>query len=330
LGIPTAQVGIVGAGIAGMAARRSLEKKGFSTLLFEKSRGAGGRMATRRMEYQVFDLGAQFTSAADSNWAALLKLSEGELTSVDLPGESVHARYTHQRGMSALARTFLSANTSNIQFSQRITAISNLQERFEIATEAGPCAHTDWVLLTAPVPQSLALLQKSFLEAPSLKLNQLQSVRYDPCLTVIATLSRESGLPKPGILRKPTPKLAGIFDQGSKGVATAKPTLVVHASAELSVALWNLPDAEIAEQIWVEAARHLGALFLPIPEAKLTLHRWKYCQPSNPLAELHFSLGRIIFAGDAFGQCSVNGAFASGEAAAEFIAQQGLEEAHED
>jgi renalase len=317
-----AQVGIVGAGIAGLAARRFLRNRGISSVMFEKSRGAGGRMATRRLDDQVFDLGAQFTSAPSQNWAAVLEQSMHELTSVTLPGERIHPRYTHRRGMSAIARGLLSADASDVRFSQKIIKLSLGHGEIEILTDSGLSTLTNWVLLTAPVPQSLALLENSALNLSAAQLQELRNVKYEPCLTVIATLPQQSGLVKPGILPMPAPGLAGIYDQGLKGVATGKPTLVVHATAERSLALWDLPAEKIMEQIWAEAIQYLGSLALPAPEATLSLHRWRYSQPCNPFPALHFPLERIVLAGDGFGTASVSGAFASGESAAEFIAQQ--------
>jgi predicted NAD/FAD-dependent oxidoreductase len=40
-------IGIIGAGIAGLTAGRMLSKAGHDVTIFEKSRGYGGRMATR-------------------------------------------------------------------------------------------------------------------------------------------------------------------------------------------------------------------------------------------------------------------------------------------
>ncbi|PMP83934.1 MAG: FAD-dependent oxidoreductase, partial [Chloroflexus aggregans] len=40
-------VAIVGAGVAGLAAAHALATAGFTPVVFEKSRGVGGRAATR-------------------------------------------------------------------------------------------------------------------------------------------------------------------------------------------------------------------------------------------------------------------------------------------
>ncbi|WP_010183496.1 NAD(P)/FAD-dependent oxidoreductase [Sphingomonas sp. PAMC 26605] len=67
-------IGIVGAGIAGLACAVRLQAAGHSVKLFDKGRGAGGRMATRRVASPcgdvAFDHGAQFFTARDPHFAA--------------------------------------------------------------------------------------------------------------------------------------------------------------------------------------------------------------------------------------------------------------------
>ena len=57
-------VAILGAGMAGAAAARRLAEAGLDVRVFDKGRGIGGRMATRRTEAGArFDHGAQFFRA---------------------------------------------------------------------------------------------------------------------------------------------------------------------------------------------------------------------------------------------------------------------------
>jgi renalase len=61
---PKKRVAIVGAGIAGVACAHALQERGFTPIIFEKSRGLGGRLATRRADDGLtIDHGAQFLTA---------------------------------------------------------------------------------------------------------------------------------------------------------------------------------------------------------------------------------------------------------------------------
>ena len=62
-------IAIIGAGMAGVSAARTLEKAGFAVQIFEKSRSAGGRMATRESSYGSFDHGVQYFTIRDPRFA---------------------------------------------------------------------------------------------------------------------------------------------------------------------------------------------------------------------------------------------------------------------
>ncbi|RYF72060.1 MAG: FAD-dependent oxidoreductase, partial [Cytophagaceae bacterium] len=54
---------ILGAGLAGLTAARELTRQGHTILIFDKGRGVGGRLATRRIADGRADHGAQYSSA---------------------------------------------------------------------------------------------------------------------------------------------------------------------------------------------------------------------------------------------------------------------------
>ena len=61
----TVPIAIIGAGIAGLSAANALHKAGHAIQLFDKSRGSGGRMSSKRSDVGVLDLGAQYFNARD-------------------------------------------------------------------------------------------------------------------------------------------------------------------------------------------------------------------------------------------------------------------------
>ena len=66
------RVAIIGAGISGLACARQLAKAGVSAVVFDKGRGIGGRVATRRAGDLQFDHGAPFVRVQRDDFSALL------------------------------------------------------------------------------------------------------------------------------------------------------------------------------------------------------------------------------------------------------------------
>ncbi|MFM7260855.1 MAG: FAD-dependent oxidoreductase [bacterium] len=66
----TMRVAVIGAGLAGVACARTLADHGVDVTILEKSRGAGGRMSTRRGDFGAFDHGAQYFTARDARFRA--------------------------------------------------------------------------------------------------------------------------------------------------------------------------------------------------------------------------------------------------------------------
>jgi len=112
-------VAILGAGIAGLAAAGELLRAGRRVVLLEKSRGVGGRMATRRIDAAVFDHGAQFFTVRGRAFGTLVAAaaSAGVVrtwctgfsraashTQEVLPADDGHARWCGTRGMTDLPK----------------------------------------------------------------------------------------------------------------------------------------------------------------------------------------------------------------------------------
>lgn len=61
----TVPIAIIGTGIAGLSAARALQDAGHAVQLFDKSRGSGGRMSSKRSDAGALDMGAQYFTARD-------------------------------------------------------------------------------------------------------------------------------------------------------------------------------------------------------------------------------------------------------------------------
>ena len=64
---------IVGAGVAGLACGRALQRAGRKVVLLERAREVGGRCATRSCEGQPVDLGPMFFHGQDPSFLKALE-----------------------------------------------------------------------------------------------------------------------------------------------------------------------------------------------------------------------------------------------------------------
>jgi renalase len=187
------RVAVVGAGIAGLACARALMQAGYQVIVYEKSRGAAGRMSTRRSEddghaWQC-DHGAQYFTARDadfraevSRWQhagaaavwkprlAVLGGSGGRAAGTasaggTASGESVATeRFVGTPGMTAPARLLTDEldvrPTTTIQRLVRVVAAPDFPHQWRLCSaEYGELTDVfDAVMLAVPAPQALALL----------------------------------------------------------------------------------------------------------------------------------------------------------------------------
>ena len=144
------RVAVVGAGMAGLAAARTLVEGGHEAVVFEKSRGFGGRAATRRKEGFVWDTGAGYIDEA-----MLPVLPKEGLVRIDKPvwlyesgmpkpGRDTPPRYAYTQGNNALGKAL--AMGLDVRRETRVETLVGLVDEY------------DALILTAPVPQTHELL----------------------------------------------------------------------------------------------------------------------------------------------------------------------------
>ncbi|CAN5463431.1 FAD-dependent oxidoreductase [soil metagenome] len=312
---------VVGAGLAGLVAATELAATR-RTVLVDKGRGPGGRLATRRIGEAVFDHGAQFLTARDPDFLRLVQRLGAEGVAVPwfdrLPSDAVgtpeRTRFRGAPGMNAVAKALAAA--LDVRCSAQVASVAAEGGRWRIALVDGSTIHSSSVLLTSPVPQSLALLDAGAVVLAPGDRRSLEAVTYDPCLAVLAALEGPSGLAAPGARRPEHPDLGWVADNRAKGISPV-PAVTLHASADYSRDHFDAPEDDVVAAL-------LGAAELAsAPVAGSTqLVRWRYAKPARLHAEPFLAaqgLPALLFAGDGFGGPRVEGAWASGQAVARHL-----------
>ncbi|MEJ5225983.1 MAG: FAD-dependent oxidoreductase, partial [Anaerolineales bacterium] len=210
---------IVGAGVAGLLAAADLQANGFRPLVVDKGRGVGGRLATRRIGTAAFDHGAQFITARTPRFAALLDSwrAQGVLAEWYRGAEDAHIRWRGAPGMTAPAKHL--AQSLNVRLEMKLLALHPEQTGWRAVFENGETLTARAALLTAPVPQSLAVLDAGGVRLEAATRAQLEAIDYEPCIAVMAALHAPSRLPSPGFLRLESEPIAWLADNQTKGVS---------------------------------------------------------------------------------------------------------------
>jgi hypothetical protein len=320
-----AQVIVVGAGLAGLLAADRLQANGVSAQVLDKARGVGGRMATRRVEQAVFDHGAQYFTARDERFADLVsrwqadgvvqQWSNGFATSDGHWRNEGEPRYCGVGGMTAIAK-HLAANLP-VQLGERVVSLSRHERQWALETETGNSYTAEALLLTPPVPQSLALLDNSDLALPAHDRQALDKIAYDPCFAVMAVLDGPSAIPEPGGMWLAGEPLYWIADNRQKGISPEGWGVTIHAGAEFTYRHWDMNLDSVGQLVLEAASDWLGAKVLTYQ-----VQRWRYSRPTHLHPAPFLSVAGappLVFAGDAFAGPRVEGAALSGLAAADHL-----------
>jgi renalase len=321
------RVGIVGAGISGLAAARSLKAASHDVVLFEKAAEVGGRCGTVEIEGYRFDPGA--TSIAPRG-LCIEKVMLEELDTSDLlrvekpifthqglritPGDREKnsvPRYTYTTGNVTLPR--LLAVDQNVRFNTPVESLEVADSGFRILDE-----HFDAAILTPPVPKTAAILW-SIGESRS-----FANVRYRCCLSVMLGFALPNPVVNYHALLDPDQRhpITWLSLESVKSTGRAPEghcAIVVQLGPSYSLAHFSDPDEKILGDT-VDYLQYLYGKEWDTPEVS-KIKRWKYSQPESTALfdSVNPPGSRLVIAGDGVLAGRVENAFECGVKAAQLL-----------
>ena len=340
---PIHDVAVIGAGISGLAAAKRLREAGLDVVVVEKSRGLGGRAATRRItlaegvEIPV-DHGAQFFTARDlrfqdqvARWqerGICFPWSEGFMTwqdgSLHEPEEQwKDTRYACRGGMSQLGK-FLAEGLDVVREFQ-VDSVMLEEGIWHLHTDsANPSSPISAraILVSAPLPQAMKLVGNRL----SLEQQEFTDrITCGPCIAVIVRYPdvTESPLWRGIQVRDLTSPISWMaWDSSKRNQGAPGAFAVIHASSEYSI-LWlkaSKEDLKKAGEELLKQAALIGGDLMNYP-VDLVVHRWRYAHPKGPSAPGGFLKAPchepLYLIGDGLNGGRVEGAWLSGLFAAE-------------
>lgn len=323
-------IAIIGSGMAGLSAARALVAAGRTVQLFDKSRGSGGRLSSKRSEVGALDMGAQYFTAREASfitalnewqdkgwvevWApALYRYHAGQLEAS--PDEQL--RYVSVPRMSALTRHLLGDLPAT--FSYRITEVFRGEQHWHLADADGRL-HGPFsaVIVAAPAPQATSLLSA----APALA-STAASAAMEPVWAVALAFDETLPTPLEGCFVKDSPLDWLARNSRKPGREHGHDTWVLHASSAWTRQHLDMPGEAVIEQLQAALTEVLG---IDLPQAVFSVaHRWLYARPAQAhdwgaLADP--ALG-LYACGDWCLSGRVEGAWLSGLKAAQQLLAQG-------
>jgi predicted NAD/FAD-dependent oxidoreductase len=339
-------VAIIGAGVAGLACAQQLHQSGYRVVVVEKSRGVGGRMATRRLETTCADHGVRYLEAQGKFLPPLIEvlLQRGILqawtddvyqlnsTQPEITNESESSqinRYVAPAGMTAVAK-FL-AKDLEMWLNRRVEAITPTAENTWHLTLNSPDETfqeltAKAVVMAIPAPQALMLVEPLRGTIASEFLDSLGSVEFDPCITVMAGYQNQQlALPSwQACDVSDNSDLAWIGLDSSKRSNATAPIFVLHSTADFANRYIDNEDLKPRGQKLLSSATELLLFGLDNPDW-FQVHRWRYAFPNHSLSQDYLYSATplpLICCGDWCGGDLIDGAMNSGIVAASKINSQ--------
>lgn len=333
---PTPQhIAIVGAGLSGLSCAQVLTAAGHTVHLFEKSRGASGRMSTRRGDdagqpWQC-DHGAQYFTASDPDFRAEVARWEtaGAAALWNAPIASFDGRhwgapvtpterFVGTPRMTSPATRMVHDLGARLQLNLQ-TIVQQVQRVPEgwVLTSAEYGEHStryDALLLAVPAPQVLPLLADVSAVGTALA----AGVRMRGSWALMLRCAARVELPFDGAFINAGP-LRWIARDSSKPGRSGPETWLLHATPEWSEA--HIEDAAaVVTAALLDAFAALGG---PAPHAATvtSAHRWRYAdtESARTLGSWWDGHAQLGLCGDWLNGGKVEGAWLSGRALAQQV-----------
>ncbi|WP_321164271.1 NAD(P)/FAD-dependent oxidoreductase [Sphingopyxis sp. H115] len=268
------RVAIIGAGIAGLACARRLRDAGLEATLFDKSRGVGGRLATRRADPArpevTFDHGATHFTARSEGFTRLVAAWETAGLAARWPAAGADS-WVGTPTMTAPLKAL--ADDLDVRLSRPVTALTKSRAGWTLQSEAKRLGTYDAAVIAIPAEQAAPLLSLHDFEMA----RAAMSVRYNPCWTGMLAFDQQID-ELPDFLRGAGFLATAARDSAKPGRAPGE-RWVVQADWAWSEAHLSCDSASVAPSLLAELGKAAGRE-MPAP-SHISAHRWLFAQPSG-------------------------------------------------
>jgi renalase len=296
-------IGIIGAGISGLTAGRLLARAGHEVTIFEKSKGYGGRMATRyagdglsaKLDHGINYFTAelphfkQFTvelleQGLIQQWGKHFAGFDGESLLVKDPNIPAVNYYTSVDGMNRIGK-YLSRwvdvrNNTLVGGLTHIGSNRTKKRTWMINLTTSEVVGVDAVIIALPAPQAYGILSTTTDEINTLKVvRQIDEVHYNAAYSLMAGYGKTELPGWDGILCRNS-ILDYISNEASKRNGQ-ECTFVLQASDHFTKANRKMDADTVKKLMLTEFAKITGG-WSTNPDWH-QLHFWRYSRPQKIL-----------------------------------------------
>jgi len=313
------KIAIIGAGFSGLVLANELKKLGgFEVTFFEKSRGVGGRIATRYNQEWEFDHGVPFFEAKTEKFQVFLQkfIEEGVVASwnpkvVDERGNETPIEGKYFVGipkMNALPKNL--SKGFDIKFETRICKMERKIDGWHLCDDSSKTYSAfNFVVTSCPPQQAFDILPDECLYKSSLK-------SFEMLPKFVSLFGFETGFESGvnfnfDIAHITNSKIEKVVCNHKKNGRNNKPSIVVYACDEYSLKNVEMEKELVGQELLAELKHLFGNFENP---TLLQTHRWLYSQPKfkSELLSLSDKTIGIISCGDWLSSGDIEGVFTSG------------------
>lgn len=323
------RVAVIGAGLAGLSAARSLTALGHEAKVFESESRVGGRLQTVAIDGFVFDAAATSIAPLGQGLERVIlnELPTDDLVTIGPPvvahdgfravsggvTASKTKRYVYRQGIAECAR--LLAKGLCVQVATPVDYIEPVDNAYLVAGES-----FDAAIVAVPAPLADSLLREAT------EGRRLGNVRYRSCLSVLlgytvplqanyhAMVGPDQVHPL-SWLSLESVKCPGRAPEGCSAI-------VAQLSSEYSRRRYDADVELVIEETLGDVARLLGKEFASPKVAALYRYRYSHPESTVTFETVNSPLSRLVVAGDGLLGGRTELAFETGLRAANLLAGQ--------
>lgn len=272
------KIAIIGAGLSGSILYRHLKEK-HAVTIFEKSRGAGGRLSTKYVDEYFIDHGTPFFKTSDLNFKTFSQNQERQNI---LRFEDDY--FYPQNGTNKICSSLI--NKNDLKTNQRILKADYTDDKWNLYSDKNEkFSGFDKLIITTPAPQ---ILQMDIPLNENIK-SKLESVNYNSIFTIISYGKEKLNLKKFNFFEK-------LIDNSKKYNYKDFKSYVFHSSFEFANSNNNQTKEEILQKLFDSQILNKN----DFKENRIIPHLWKYAIVKDGLEDEYLYYKNLAFCGDYF------------------------------